>query len=65
MYEKLWACLDKDSVGQCKGTDILDMLKDEAMGMKLLESFKHTVGGQKDGPVTQDEFEQMLRELST
>jgi len=52
MYEKLWASLDKDCVGQCKGTDILDMLKDETTGIKLLESFKHTVGGQKDGPVT-------------
>lgn len=37
MFVKLWACLDKDCVGQCKGTDILDMIKDESKGMVLLE----------------------------
>ena len=35
------------------------------MGVKLLENFKHTQGGQKDGFVTRDEFESMMRELST
>jgi hypothetical protein len=45
MYHKLWDCLDKNSVGQCKGSDILEMVKEEDIGMRLLETFKHTQGG--------------------
>ena len=41
------------------------MLKDEENAMAQLENFKNTQGGQKDGLVTQDEFEQGLRSLST
>lgn len=65
MFEKLWGALDKDGLGQCKGSDICEVIKNEEMGVRLLDNFKHTQGGQKDGFVTKDEFESMMRELST
>jgi len=45
IYEKLWGCLDKNGVGQCKGFDLLEMLKDEDTGMRVLDMFTHTQGG--------------------
>ena len=64
--DKIWAALDTENCGKCKGSDMVANLKDpDATKAMLLDCFVQTKGGEESGNVSKEEFYQISMEGAT
>lgn len=64
LFDKLWAQMDTEGAGKCKGSDVLANLQDPEKFKNILKSFAQTKEGDESGNVMKDEFHQLMLDLS-
>lgn len=66
LVDKVWAQLDAEGAGKCKGSDLVACLRDpDGMKEYVLNLFAQTKGGELSGNVSKDEFYEHCKEVST
>ena len=64
LIDKLWAQMDTEGAGKCKGSDVMANLQDPESMKGVLERFAQTQGGEESGNVLKEELYQLFLDLS-